>query len=108
MNASDPEYQIVVALSENLVPDVCTLIMGFLEDIHAKRSKQEWKEKMGKINEEYLNNKLPERGWNPNIGYLAKTELNIAGFMFNWRTDAFPGWISNLKGFPGCETPNYF
>jgi hypothetical protein len=112
MNASDPEYQIVVAMAENLVPDVCVLVMEFLEDIHILVGRQEWRKKMDKINEEYLNNKLREiDDYIGYVGYITKSKFRRAGFMFNWRNYLFTkgnGWISNLKGNSGCETSYNF
>jgi hypothetical protein len=55
MNVEDDAevYQIIVAMGENLVPDVCKLIMKFLECIHIEIGRQRWKEKMREVNMEY-------------------------------------------------------
>ena len=58
MNKNDLEYdaevyKIVVAMAENLVPDVCALIMAALEDIHIEAGRLEWKKKIREVNALY-------------------------------------------------------
>lgn len=53
MNPSDSEYQIVVDMADNLIPDVCSLIMAFLEAIHIRNGKLRWNEHISKVNAEY-------------------------------------------------------
>jgi hypothetical protein len=56
MNAiilTDPEYQIVVAMAETLVPDVCRVIMDELECIWIKKGKVRWREAVARLNREY-------------------------------------------------------
>lgn len=111
MNASDPAYRVVVAMAENLVPDVCALVMGFLEDIHIELGRQKWIEKMGEINKEHTSNKLPLTAYHhyKHLGYLTKSIVQNRGFMFNWRDLGIKkGWISNVKGYPGCKTPDNY
>jgi hypothetical protein len=79
--SSDPEYQIVVAMAENLVPDVCALVMGFLEDIHVEIGERRWKERIYKINEEY---RCAELVLN-NYGYCYHVPKKYY-FIFNWRS----------------------
>jgi hypothetical protein len=53
MDPSDPVYAVCVAMAETLVPDVCTVIMGFLEIIHINEGWQKWKDQINNLNTEY-------------------------------------------------------
>lgn len=82
MDASDPIYQICVDMAEQLVPDVCALIMEFLTDIHIELGRQRWLERITKVNVEFKNNThhpfIVERGQ-----YFYYN--NGRYFLFNWR-----------------------
>jgi hypothetical protein len=77
MNKNDPEYQIVVAMSETLVPDVCGVIMGFLDDIHIKEGETRWKKKIKDVNAQYHSLFIVS----PDRHVLVTT----MGFQYNWR-----------------------
>lgn len=53
MDINDPEYSIVVSMAEILVPDICRLVMEFLERIHVELEKEKWKIGINAINKEY-------------------------------------------------------
>jgi hypothetical protein len=107
VSPDDPEYgkadaevyQIVVAMAENLVPDVCALIMGFLEDIHVELGRKKWNEKVRKLNMTYYSmNPLEFR----NGGHHYLLEYKHTVFSFNWRDFHDPGYfpinvIYNIK-----------
>jgi hypothetical protein len=48
-------YKIVVAMAENLVPDVCALVMAELDAIHIKEGKTNWEKKIKEVNIQYHN-----------------------------------------------------
>lgn len=89
MDRSDPDYdkadaevyQIVVDMAEQLVPDVCALIMGFLEEIHISLGKEIWLEKIKDVNVEYKNEQIGD----PRAGYSCKSLFVWPGFSFNCR-----------------------
>jgi hypothetical protein len=99
---ADPEYKIVIACSEYLVPDVCGMIMAELEDIHTNLSRQRWKERISQVNREY---KKVERGndggYFSNAGYACNS-FYYSIFIFNWRV--FPDDIHIHRGITNKNT----
>lgn len=75
---ADAEYQIVVDMAEKLVPDVCALIMGFLETIHIEKGRQKWRELMKRLCTEY-SKLFIFKEW---CDCLMHTR---SGFLFNYR-----------------------
>lgn len=53
MDINDPEYSIVINMAEMLVPDVCEVIMEYLDAIHIEVGKEKWKTKISELNKEY-------------------------------------------------------
>jgi hypothetical protein len=86
MDASDPVYKIVVAMSDHLVPDVCVLVMNFLADIHIEHGKQIWLEKIAKVNAEYEREKVEDS----RTGYSCRSKTEWPGFSFNCRVLSKP------------------
>jgi hypothetical protein len=90
MNRTDPEYgkadaevyKIVVAMAENLVPDVCALVMGFLVDIHIEKGRQEWKNRVSAINIEY---RTVFKKHDTTVRYSQRVKHLASGFFFNYR-----------------------
>jgi hypothetical protein len=80
MNKNDPEYWIVVAMAETLVPDVCKIIMAELELIHIEEGKRRWHEKMVDLNGTYKT--CFQWFLDPGEEYLLKHPRH---FMFNYR-----------------------
>lgn len=120
MNKIDAEvYKIVVDMAEQLVPDVCALIMAELEQIHIEKARPIWKERVAKINKEYADQfRTYFNQFDNPIGIFK------SGFMkYNYRDmkrtteiDIFglsSGRAGILDGLPGLASiaslpPNYF
>jgi hypothetical protein len=101
--------EVVIAMAENLVPDVCALIMGFLEDIHINLGRQKWTEKISKINAQYKDEKIEER---INMGYTCRmNNSKYRQFSFNSRCmDDFHSYYAIYNKNRGCVStlpPNY-
>lgn len=79
--ADAEEYQIVVAMAETLVPDVCALIMAELERIHIKLGYAKWLTGMQALNEEYHT----RCRWDYMNNELACQWLLIDTDSYNWR-----------------------
>jgi hypothetical protein len=80
MSRTEPDAdvnQVVEAMAKSLVPDVCALVMEFLEDIHIAAGRREHQKKMEKLNEEY--NDISGEG------FFKDGATTIKGFTFNWR-----------------------
>jgi hypothetical protein len=99
----DSDYRLVIAMAETLVPDVCALIMEFLEDIHIAAGKRLWKEKMRAINEQYKDYMVADE----RCGYLQMASYSMNGgpyFQWNWREIPLGGdsWsvITNINKGP--------
>jgi hypothetical protein len=99
---SDPYYQIVVAMAETLVPDVCALIMAELELIHIEKGRQEWKKKISVVNAEYLKEMIETYS-----NYYAKSNKVRMGFFgFNYRTLEYAEYTHLIWNYNvGCHKP---
>jgi hypothetical protein len=75
---TDPVYKIIVGMAENLVPDVCAVIMGFLADIHIELGRLRWLQRVKEVNREYMDEV-----------FISSAEILILiwnNFTFNWRS----------------------
>jgi hypothetical protein len=53
MDKSDPVYAIIVEMANTLVPDVCRIIMDYLEQIHIDLGYKKWRDRMETLVCEY-------------------------------------------------------
>lgn len=114
MDENDQVYSIIVAMAETLVPDVCRIIMDYLEQIHIDLGRLHWREAIIKVNAEYESdmNREPEP-LSMHPYYWCKISNTTRTFIFNWRSlpiwHGVKHWVHNKNGYilTAALSPNY-
>jgi len=117
------EYQIIVAMAELLVPDICACIMELIDQYHFHISLVRWKRQIVDINKFYRDRYIPVTFSTPNMRcivnfqeYTDPTQFNhnFSSRSYNHRdlndipviTDRIDHIIKNYKHYPSLVIAN--
>jgi hypothetical protein len=104
---SDAEYTIIKEMAAVLVPDVCRIIMEFLEQIHIDLGRQRWNIVMGKLNIEYKTIFIPDI-LDDSKEFYYFVHAPLLPFKFNYREIKYYNFYSSVFNIRKSTSKWYF